>query len=47
LTQEITFLKKGDDNKAFNGGCEFYEAKMEREKGYNDGNILKTYRKHA
>jgi hypothetical protein len=33
LTQGITSLKKGDDNKAFSGECEFDEAKMERKKG--------------
>jgi len=33
LTQGITFFKNGDGKKAFNGGCEFHEAKMERQKG--------------
>jgi hypothetical protein len=29
----MTFLKNGDGNKAFNGGYEFHEAKMEGQKG--------------
>jgi hypothetical protein len=33
LMQEIAFLKKQGDNRAFSGGCEFHEAQMEREKG--------------